>query len=88
MLSNLSGAVPPLYREVYEIVSPDEGDQLDHDSFIKIFANVGVLKSALSQVYIGLNSIKFLDVVQVLLVNECTKFLYRYGIYLVMVKRA
>lgn len=44
-----SGSVPPYYREVYDIVCPEQ-DRIDRDLFVKILIKSSLPKQALSTV--------------------------------------
>ena len=44
-----SGSIPTLYREIYEIVCPNQ-EHVDHDMFIKILVKSSLPKQTLSQV--------------------------------------
>ncbi|KAK2150840.1 hypothetical protein LSH36_386g02005, partial [Paralvinella palmiformis] len=49
------GSVPPLYREVYEIVCPNQ-EPVDHDMFVKIMVKSGLSLSTLSQIWEAIGS--------------------------------
>ena len=48
------GSVPALYREVYDILSPNQ-EHVDHEMFIKLLVKSSLPKSTLSQVRIERN---------------------------------
>ena len=45
----LSGSVPAFYRDVYEIVCPNQ-EHVDHDVFLKLLVKASLPKNTLSQV--------------------------------------
>ena len=45
----LVGSVPPLYREIYDIICPND-ERVDHEMFVKVLAQSGVAAPTLSQV--------------------------------------
>ncbi|CAH1794267.1 unnamed protein product, partial [Owenia fusiformis] len=51
----IGGSVPPLYREVYEIVSPNQ-ENVDHETFVKILKKSGLPQATLAQIWDAVGS--------------------------------
>ena len=45
----ISGSVPPFYREVYDIICPNQ-EHVDHDMFVKLLVKSSLPKATLTQV--------------------------------------
>ena len=48
---SFEGAVPPLYREVYDILCPQQ-EQIDQDLFVHLLLKSSLPRTTVSQVYI------------------------------------
>lgn len=47
-----SGTVPPFYREMYDILCPNQESFVDQDMFIKLLVKSSLPKQTLSQVFL------------------------------------
>ena len=45
-----AGSVPSFYREVYQIVCPNQEEKIERDMFVKILVKSSLPKQSLSQV--------------------------------------
>lgn len=48
-LSSAAGSVPPLYREIYDIISPSQ-ERVDKELFLSIFAKSNLPNETITQV--------------------------------------
>ncbi|XP_033106676.1 sorting nexin-8-like [Anneissia japonica] len=51
-----SGSVPPFYREVYDIVCPNQEAKVDRDVFVKILMKSNLPKTTLSQIWVAVDN--------------------------------
>jgi len=49
-LDESAGSVPAFYREVYQIVCPNQEEKIERDMFVKILVKSSLPKQSLSQV--------------------------------------
>lgn len=49
-LNEFAGSVPAFYREIYQIVCPNQEERIDRDMFVKILVKSSLPKQSLSQV--------------------------------------
>ncbi|XP_071960510.1 sorting nexin-8-like isoform X2 [Antedon mediterranea] len=51
-----SGSVPPFYREVYDIVCPNQETKVDRDVFVRILMKSNLPKTTLSQIWVAVDT--------------------------------